>query len=492
MKRNTYGLALRGETLSALKLKPAGKSELARVEWYTDFGPDERQHAELVKAAKRTLLVLPAVAANLIQVRLPALKQREVTAAIHGLVTKQKGPSASGWKVDHFQRGTPGGSAGSGERQTYTALYCEKKALDPVVERVAGSGLYPNTVLSSPLVLEALLRDEIAALPKEERKSWSMVYLGRDELFLVIGDMLGPLIIRELPSDLSDGEDRDEYVARLATEVERSHFFARQSEQSFAVESVHVAGNPDLAVPLVAKLDESGSLPTRRWEPEAQFECDGSFKKWAILPLLAAAAIDPRGLPLNLFVNTKSEETGRALRSYAIAAAGTLLAISAPVILGGSLSARGVQETVMRVQSDQLGLARKQARMAAKRYLLEQSLILREQSIAANGDKDTPLAEVLRDIASRLPDRVRLTDLNLSRERESHYRLHISGEAIGKNAEEAQALYMRFRESLAQSPLIVGEEEPSFIQINAMDGKNEYSSRVTFSIEYSIRKEMRG
>jgi hypothetical protein len=352
----------------------------------------------------------------------------------------------------------------------------------------AKRGLQPRTVLPAPLALESLLRTELGGGKTEEKNSWSLIYMGREEFFLIIGDMHGPLLYRNLPVDLSSGADKDEYLKRFITEVERSNFSAKQSEQNFTVESIYVSGDPGLVIPLAEQLDGKVNLPVTHWQPQNRFEFEEEIEGWAILPLLAAAVLDSRVMPLNLFIKPDREGAGRALRTYSFAATGTLLVVAAPLLLGASLHTRGVQESIIKTQTDQLLQARDQAGESAKRYLLEQSLISREERIALNGDKETPFAEILRDVAARLPDQVRLINLKLRQGKDGRYRLYITGESFGKSSEEAQSSYILFRDSLSQSPLITGKKQPIFMQIQESGSKTGFMSKVSFSIEYQLEK----
>ena len=82
--------------------------------------------------------------------------------------------------------------------------------------------------------------------------------------------------------------------------------------------------------------------------------------------------------------------------------------------------------------------------------------------------------------------------MSLRREAGMRYRIYITGESLGDSSEMAQSEYLRFRDSLSQSPMIDGIEDPSFIQIREGDPRSGYTSRVSFSIEYVVKKDLRG
>ncbi len=484
--RNAYSIAFRNDKPMAAKLSTDGKGS-TKVHWLAEDTLVEQHLSELAKGGKHCALVLSPDEANLVQTRLPALKGKELEAAINGIALRQKGAGEAGWARSFMLRKVDKPSDGPLGQLAYTLLLADQAKLDLLRDACDKQDVNPRVVVPSPIALEAMLRAEHIQKPEGEWQSWSLVYLGEEDMFLVIGDMAGPLLYRGLPADLSDGEDKEEYIKRLVMEIERSSFFAKQSDQSFTVESIHVCGDPNLVEPLVEELKNKASIPIAHWHPQDDFEYDGDAELWRMLPLLAGALIDSGVLPLNLYVKRDSEGTGNALKAYGIAAAGALLIFSAPLLLGGSLLTRGIQESVINRQSDQLEIARDDAREAAELYLIEKSLVSREERIALSGGGSIPLGDVIRDVASRLPDHVRLVDLTLSQIREGHYRLYLTGEAIGRSSEEAQAEYIRFRDSLSRSSLIAGDEDPSYMRLHPGSSQGVFESKVSFSIEYSIK-----
>jgi len=98
-------------------------------------------------------------------------------------------------------------------------------------------------------------------LKDESLEGWNIVFVGKDDHFLCVSTPSGMLITRPLPADLSEGENSEEYLDRLATEVDRSIFFARQTEFNPNIERIVVCGDSELAQNLVERLKDETSVP---------------------------------------------------------------------------------------------------------------------------------------------------------------------------------------------------------------------------------------
>lgn len=465
-----------------------GEESPYEVEWLDTLrgdNPAQSSHwRDLCKQPRQTQLLLPSDAVTLLQLRLPELKPDELTQALIGTIVAQKGGAPEHWIIDHQRRPR---DPGDGERPAPVAALClERATLPPLLAPLVALEFRPARALPGAVALHDLLRGEIAEREEQPAGLWNLVHVGREERFLVIGDASGPRLLRKLPQDLSEGGEREEYVDRLFTEVERSSFFARQGDTGGTVSHVFVAGDPALADPLQARLAASDGPACERWRPEELFAVEGAAASWEFLLPLAGAASLLGGPLFNLMPRRRSGARARTTRRY-LAYGGVAACLALLPLLGvGGFSTRRVQEDVLRRQDRQLNESRRVAEDVARAYVRNLKLLDRRNTLNQRGRPNRDIAPMLRDLARRLPDAVHLEDLELLRAEDGAYALTLHGECRGRTAELAQSRFLDLHAALDGSPYLLGARDPVTIEISSRT-QHADESLVRFVLEYSLR-----
>jgi hypothetical protein len=491
--RRTEGYCLSPQADGFLALS-LGRGEAGgfRVNWLETLPagrPGAAPHLrELTRASRRLLLLLPNDSCQLLHARLPEMRPELQRLALAGLLQKQRGGVAEQWSVDVRRRG---GAKSSDGRSVVTGLALERVALQKLLQPLAGGDLHPGLGLPQALAMDAYLRRELQASDPGSG-AWNLVFLGRDERFLVIGDAAGPLLVRALPADLSGGTDRAEYLERLGTEIERSHFFAQQGEQGTRVQRVLVCGDPELADPLAQRLAKTEGLRAEHWQPERSFRVEAAVASWESLPILAGAAVALEGSLFNIMPRRREDSAFWRLRRYALTGGATFCLGLLPLVGGGGEVTRRVQARVLEQQAQQLELSREAAEAAARAYVKQVGLLARQQQLDRYTPEETPLGPLLRDIAARLPGPVQLVDLDILREETGGYRVVLRGECRGRTGEQAQAAFLQFHAALAGTAFLAGGAEPVLLQIDGERDDEGSQSRVSFELRYRLAAEVKG
>ncbi len=490
-RAEAYCLAAHAEGFLALSL---GRGEAGgyRVNWLESLPagrPGAAPHwRELTRASRRLLLLLPNDSCQLFHARLPEMKPELQRLAVAGMLQKQRGGNPDHWSVAVRRRE---GSKGADGRLLVTGLALERPALGKLLQPLAGSDLYPGLGLPQALALDALLRRELRDA-EPGSGAWNLVFLGREERFLVIGDAQGPHLVRSLPADLSGGTDRDEYLERLGTEIERSHFFAQQGEQGTRVERALVCGDPELSAHLVQRLAKADGLLAQHWQPEQNFKVADAAASWEFLPVLAGAAAALEGALFNVMPRRRQDGALWHLRRYAITGGAACCLGILPLVGGGGELTRHLQSQVLEQQTLQLEQSRLAAEAAARNYVKQVGLLARQAQLDRYSPEETPLGPLLRDIAARLPGPVQLVDLDIVRDENGVYRVTLRGESRGRTGEQAQAAFLQFHAALAGTPFLEGGAEPIVLQIDGERDDEGSESRVSFELRYRLPAEVKG
>jgi len=493
-KQASICLVPHGDSLLALRLKPENGDFDYRVEYCELLDPRSlgaRRQRELSRGGKRQLLLLGNADCTLLQARLPLLAERETRQALLGLAHKYKGAGEGGWIVDTHLRGEAPAAENGSERQDVSGLFVEQGAMARIQRLLAPQSIRPQKALPGALALEALLRRELHLGDPVTNGAWNLVHLGSEEIFLVVGDARGPLFFRELPRDLSEGADREEYVRRLSTEVERSNFFARQGEQSVQVKRVFISGDPELAEPLFEEMEAVEGLESSVWRPERRFALAGEPAGWALALPPAGAAILDDPLHFTLMQRRDSDRPAQRLRARAMLAGAAAALVLLPLLIGGAAVVGRAQERALAAQqgrNDQLG---RSARAAARDYLLRRSLLERQALVERLSNSPLERGAVLRDLARRMPAGVRLRTLDIERNPHGDYLLKLHGECVAARSDQAQGQFLSLRRALADSPYLEDDGKPQQLKINETR-RGELDSEVLFSLEYRLTDGRRG
>lgn len=492
-KNGALCLAPEGDRYWAARVS-RGDEKPYRVDWLEPAPAEALVGAEnwrdVARHLKQTLLLLPSESCTLVQARIPVMKAPEITQALSGTIMKLKGGALEHWLIDHHRRPADP-DAPATVVPPVSGLCLELPHLMPIIEPLDALDARPAQALPAALALDSLLREE-QARDEEGVGNWNLVYVGREERFLVIGDEHGPKLLRNLPQNLSEGGDPSEYAERLITEVDRSTFFAQQDDASAKVERVFVAGDPRIADPLQEKLAEGEGPEAVRWMPEQLFEVEGGTASWEYLLPMAGAAAMLEGPAYNVMPKIAGKSRGRTVARYALYAGATLCLGLLPLLGGGTYSTEQVQGRTLNQQGNQLLESRRLAEETALAYLRNQSLLERQELLELHGESRTDLSAALRDLVSRMPGSVQLDAMEIDREPTGEYLLHMTGQSRGESAELAQSRFMEFHRALAKSPFLIGERDPITLEIAPAGNKENAGSLVGFEMEYRLREGVRG
>lgn len=348
-------------------------------------------------------------------------------------------------------------------------------------------GVRPDGMIPGFLALDTLFRRyRPDGMPDG---AWNLVYLGKDMRFLCVGDEGGLLFTRPLPEDLSGGAEREEYLERLGTEIERSNFFAQQAVRSMQVQSVVVCGEPRLADALTAGIAEAGSIVAVRWRPEDLFAGEvGENAAAELMPLAAAAAACGRP-KYNLLPPSARKGPGKAVRRYALVAAAAFGLAVVPILLVGGLWTTRPQQAFLESAESLEDETRFRAQEAVGAYLLHQALDDRQQKVDRLGHGQPDLARLLEDIAARTPSSITYKSLDLNKDEEDdRYRLVLRGESASRDGLQAQQAFLSFLAALADCQRLEEIKEPTHLEIAGVEEDGTPESRVIFTLEYLVRE----
>lgn len=478
-----------------------GKPRLARVrrgrerpyvlEWVRDLAAGSGTGASagtgMSWRRESVCQLLPNEDVGLMVTSLPPLKSRQMRTAIGGALLRDKGGRLGDWVLDHQVLPEREGRGPRRGRRDVAVLFVRRELVETHFDEARGLGLTPTAQLPGFLALDLLYRRHRSG--GDGDAGWNLVHLGGSERFLCVGDAGGLLFARPLPEDLSGGAEREEYVERLATEVERSNYFAQQAERSLQVQRIAVSGEPELADALAAHLGASGEYEVERWRPEDLFADATGAGGWRrILPLAAAAAGLP-GVPYDLLPPDSRQGLGTSARRWSLLAASSLGIFVVPLLLLGGLWTIRVQDRQLAVVTDQVHRAQDRVDEAAQAYLVHHALSARQFQVDELSVRRPELAAVLRDIAARTPAAIRYTDLSLRREADGRHRVVLEGESVGADGVEAQEAFLRFLDDLAGCARLESCQEPTYLEILGDDEGRTPRSRAVFTLEYLVRKE---
>ena len=487
-KRFSYGLYLANEGSRAVKLS-CGEDSPYVIEWIEPLpeggSTPTRRLKELCGQGSRVFQLLPNEEVSLLIAALPPMKRKQMVAALQGILQRDKGGRLEEWIVDYWSLPERDQKSGQQVRGDVAAMFVRKLVLEHQFGLAKDLGIQPKGLLPGYLALEQLFRRHRPT--GIEGKVCNLVHLGRDEQFLCVADEHCMLFTRPLPADLSGGIARDEYVERLAAEIERSNFFAQQAERSMQVESIAVCGDPNLTSALVEKLSKMSSFEVVDWRAEELFAADIPVAWENLIPLAAAAAAF-HASPYNLLPQEVQEGKRRAMRRYAVTAVAAFGATVVPIMLVGGVWTGHVQREYLSAAKKQVVHAERRAGDAAEAYLYDQALKSRQLQVDRYSQELPDLAALLRDIAVRTPATVVYTSLDVQEDMAGQYRLLLQGESVARDGTRAHETFLSFLAALADCRRIREIREPTYLEISGVGEDGPPRSRVLFSLEYAICK----
>jgi len=435
---------------------------------------------DLGRRGSQTAAILGGPEVTCTVTQLPLLRRRELTRAVTGWVARKEGGTPADWQVA-WQPLAPRDRAVAEQQDVFLA-YASQQAITEAVARGAAVGVRPGVMLPPQLVLDQFFR--LAGPGREDLRVWNLVFVGDRFSFLCVANRASLLLSRPLPRDLSAGADPEEYLDRLVTEVERSVFFARQSEGSPQVDRVMVCGQPAIASALVARLQEAEE-PAEAWDLATVLD-PGAFPVTVDDYLLvAAAALAGQGVALNLAPAASRQLLGPVARRRTVLATTAAAAAVVPLLMIGGLVTARVQDSYLEAATARLEEATVQAETAAQVYARERLLRAREDYLAAYLSDRRDLDGVLRHIAGLTPPQVRYRDLQLVK-RASHVHLYLVGESTAASVTEAQRAFMTFHAALGEAPQLRAIGEPRELEILDRDDAGNQRKTVRFALDYEL------
>ncbi len=484
-----YSIRYREETMVAV-----GVSSLENGRWRIEnleenqaaAGPSTSLVKEMVKNPELVTTVVAGAEVRTALVTLPKLKKKQMGLAVAGWVAREESSAPDQWCVSWREwRGASGSE--NKDRKDIFMLYASRQDVDEQMAFADTWGGKPQRMLPDYMILDGMFRrfhQEAANLP-----AWNVVFVGKEDHFLSVSTQASLLLTRPLPVDHSDGADAEEYLDRLATEVDRSIFFARQTEYNPDVQRIFVCGDPLLAKGLVERLKETTTVQTEFWDVADCFQWEsGTLDSRLILPAMAAA-LAPYRNPFNLLPDQPRTILGPLARRRLLLAASTAAVAIVPILMVGGLVTSSVQDRYLDRARFQLEEARIRADEAADIYIARRVLLAREEQISSFTENDADYAEVLLHLAGLTPEKIIFQDLRLKENSDGRLVLFLSGESNADTVAEAQQSFLDFQQALKSSKLLMAAGEPRKLIIKAENDKGDEVKSVEFSMEYRVQFE---
>lgn len=481
--KKAYSIRYRDEKLTVL-----GVTRLEKDRWRLDHleqnqgtaGPSVALASEMAGATNRVTMLVSAENTHTALVSLPRLKRKELGLAASGWVAREQSSRPDQWRVSWREWG-PLDQEKKKDQTRVFMLYAERQVVAEWTLRAGTVG----RILPDYMILDGMFRRYYPEV--EELEAWNVVFVSQDDHFLCVANHDGLLLTRPLPVDLSEGQDAGEYLDRLATEVDRSVFFARQTEMNPNVQRIVVCGQEDLARGLVERLGQATSVPSEFWDVASRFESSGrKLDASLLLPAMAAAQAD-RPSPFNLLPKQPRTLFSPVVR-HRLALAGTTAAVVVIPLLaiGGAVTAK-IQDHYLNRARERMQTALVKADEAKEVYIAQKVLLAKDDRIEEITGDEQDYAGVLLHLAALTPRQVIYDDLRLKETSDQRLVLYLSGQSNADTVEEAQQSFLTFQGALKHSRLLVSAGEPRKLLIRAEKNKGLEVNKVEFSMEYQVR-----
>ncbi len=481
-----YCIRYQGDEIVAV-----GVSRLEESRWRVDHlelnqaaaGPSAALAKAMTKNGATFTMLTPGGEVRTALVTLPKLKTKQMGLAATGWVAREESSAADQWSVVWNKRERPDGKTKPDQTEVFL-LYAAKEFVAAQLAKARQWDGKPTRLMPNFLALEAMYRH--CGPGSKELEGWNVVFVGKKDHFLCVSTPSGLVMNRPLPADLSEGTDDEEYLDRLATEVDRSIFFARQTEFNPNVQRIIVCGDTILARGLVERLKDETSVPAVFWDVADMFEYEGDKRDSnLLLPMMAAAMTYTKSCS-NLLPPQSRTLLGPVFQRRLVLAGSTAAAVVIPLLVVGGFLTSNIQDHYLEKARLQLEQARVRADEAAQIYIAQRVLQAREEHIAAIRQSDQDHAQVLLHLASLTPEEITFKDLRLKETRDGQLVLLLSGESISDLVEVAQQSFLDFQGALNSSQWLQAMGEPRKLAIVAENEKGKKVKKVEFSMEYRV------
>ena len=414
----------------------------------------------------------------------PALRGKALRRAMAGSLARDEGGAPADWRLS-FRTLAAAGAAGDGT--SHFVLYGKQERIDALVRDAEAWGVQPTAVLPEFLVLDQFYRAHGPG--HAELPAWNLVFIGRQHHFLNIGTSEVPLLVRDLPADLSGGRDPDEYVARLATEIDRSLHFARQVEPAPQIERLIICGDPAICERLTARLSADLAVAAVHWAIEDHFTWGPHQHEPDDLPLLMAAALNFGKPAYDLMPQRSPLRLGAEGRRHLKVASITAATVALPVLIGGGMVTARIQDGYLHDARGRINEAMVIAESAERVYQAQKVLLAREDQIAQLAGEKPDLEAVLLKLADLAPGQVVFSSLSVSERSHSHFLLQVEGTSEAATAEEAQAAFLLFLSRLDSAEFLLRRSEPKLVRLLPGDGALRGRKTTVFHMDLILKRD---
>lgn len=390
---------------------------------------------------------------------MPKLRGKALARAFAGGLARDNGGQPDNWRTAWKALSQKSGQ----EVQPYILHHASKEIVDKYVYLTGDWSVDLQRMMPGHLALDLFYRTHGPA--RAEHAVWNLVFVGKDQQFLCVATQDAQLMVRNLPANLSTDGELGEYLSQLATEIERSSFFARQTENSPEVEKIIVCGDPALAAPLVETLGESSDIPAVHWPIEDMFQWGLNEQNPDDLVTLAGAVLALEKVPFNLLPDRGQLYFGRSLRRQMLVAATTCAAAIVPVLLVGGVLTAKVQGTYLERAESRLSEARDRARQAEQIYDTQRVLLARENHIRHFAQNRPDFESILLRLAAITPPEVVFKDLQVREKQDGRFVFQMQAESRAASGVQAQGAFLTFLAALDACDFLTRLGEPRLMQI---------------------------
>ncbi len=452
----------------------------------TSAGPSSSLIKNMVNNPEGTIMLTSGSDARTALITLPKLKKKEMALAAAGWVAREESSAPDEYCVSWRERKGENKSENKDTKDVFL-LYAPRADVDQHLAQVKVWGAKPQRMLPDFMILDGMFRQ---FHPQAQKlAAWNIVFVSKEDHFLCVSTQSSMLLTRPLQADLSDGTDAAEYYERLATEVDRSIFFARQTEFNPDIQGIVVCGDPEVAEGLIEHLKQETTISAEYWDLGSCFELEsGKLEPQLLLPAMAAALALKKN-PYNLLPEQPRVILGQDARRRLVLATTTAAVAMVPILLVGGLITSNVQNRYLDDAHRQLEISVVRADEAADVYKAQCVLLDKERHIAEFSENDADYAAVLLHLANLTPHQIIFQDLRLKEANDGQLVLFLSGESKADSVTEAQESFLEFQHALQASALLVAAGEPRKLLINTKHIKGVTVKKVEFSMEYQVHFE---
>jgi len=459
-----------------------------RVEDLCRSVPDGRVSRDLQaamgKAATPVTWLLADGESGMSHLTMPKLRPKALKRAFAGGLARDEGGKPEDWRTTWQPLSSAGGTGGQ-DRQPYVLHHASKELVDQKVSEVGSWGVDIRRMLPGHLAMDLFYRAH--GPERDEHAVWNLVFVGQNQQFLCVATRDAELIVRNLPANLSTDEDSQEYLTRLATEIDRSAFFARQTENSPEVEKIIVCGDPRIAAPLVEVLAESSAIPAVHWPIEQMFEWGLNEQHPDDLVTLAGAVLALKKCPYNLLGEGGQLRLNRSLRRQLLVAVGTCAAAVVPLLMvGGVLTAR-IQGTYLERALVRLDEAQVRAHQAEQAYDAQRILLAREDRIREFARTRPDFESVLLRLAMITPSEIVFKEMTVRERETGRFLLQLQGESRATTGAQAQGAFLTFLAALDGCDFLTRVGEPRLMKIVPGPDKGVAGKTTVFHLDLEWR-----